>query len=66
MGGTADELRELLELSEAVASEVMEWRRALRQGLPRLQQELIVLESRATAITNFNPVQIPGLLQTAD
>lgn len=40
------------------------WER--QPGLPRLWRSLIDFESRATRIQNFQPLMIPGLLQTAE
>ncbi|MGH8885539.1 MAG: helix-turn-helix domain-containing protein [Egibacteraceae bacterium] len=63
----ADEQRaELVELAGSVATEATVWRRALRRGLPRLQQEVQELEATAGTLRSLQPVVIPGLLQTAE
>jgi len=62
---TQAQREELLAQAEAIAAEVTNWRKAVRRGLPRLQQEVRELEVAAGSIHNFSPVLIPGLLQTA-
>ncbi len=42
------------------------WWQVQGSRLPELWQELIDFERSATAITNYEPLLIPGLLQTAD
>lgn len=61
--GQAAEVRGL---AEAAAVETISWRRAERRGLPRLQDHVRDLEATAATLLNFQPVIIPGLLQTAD
>lgn len=55
----------LLAQAEAIDAEVTSWRKAVRRGLARLQQEVRDLEAAAGSIYNFSPVLVPGLLQTA-
>jgi transcriptional regulator with XRE-family HTH domain len=57
---------QLVELAEAVLTETTTWRTALREGLPRTQQEVAELEATAALICNFQPGAIPGLLQTPE
>lgn len=63
-GASAETQAELLELVEAVATEAVAWRRRLRLGLVALQQETAELEASAGVIRTFQPVLVPGLLQT--
>ncbi len=44
----------------------VEWRRILGTGLQRRQQKALKLEAEATAIRDYQPQIIPGLLQTAE
>src|SRR5208282_2701091 len=57
---------ELRALAEAAAVETISWRKAVRRGLPDLQQDVRELEASAATLLNFQPTIIPGLLQTAD
>jgi transcriptional regulator with XRE-family HTH domain len=57
---------ELRALAEAAAVETITWRKAIRRGLPDLQQDVRELEATAATHLNFQPTIIPGLLQTAD
>lgn len=66
VGASAAQRSELLELAEAVGNETTAWRKAIRRGLSRLQREVQALEASAATISNFQPVLIPGLLQTAE
>lgn len=63
---TDDERDDLLDLAPIVATEVLEWKRAGRQGLARLQRDAAALETTSSAVRAYTPVVIPGLLQTAD
>jgi transcriptional regulator with XRE-family HTH domain len=65
-GASGDQRAELRRLAEAAAVETISWRKAVRRGLPGLQQDVGVLESSAATILNFQPTIVPGLLQTAD
>jgi transcriptional regulator with XRE-family HTH domain len=65
-GASAGQLTEIRGLAEAAAIETISWRRAERRGLPRLQQDVRELEASAATLLNFQPVIVPGLLQTAD
>lgn len=55
---------ELLELVRNAADPG--WVRTHRSGLPDQWQALIELEGSATALHNWDPLWVPGLLQTAD
>jgi hypothetical protein len=63
-GATADQLGQLLELTEAVTTEAVAWRRRLRRGLVALQQETAELEASAGTLREYRPLLVPGLLQT--
>lgn len=65
-GATRDQHAELRTLAEAAAVETISWRKAVRRGLPGLQQDVGGLEISAATIQNFQPTIVPGLLQTAD
>jgi transcriptional regulator with XRE-family HTH domain len=58
------EREELLELVRRAAEPG--WWQVQGSRLPELWQELIDFERSATAIINYEPLLIPGLLQTAD
>jgi transcriptional regulator with XRE-family HTH domain len=62
----AGQAAEVRALAEAAAVETISWRRAGRRGLPRLQDHVRDLEATAATLLNFQPVIVPGLLQTAD
>lgn len=65
--GTPDaQLGSLMELIESVATEAVAWRRAIRRGLPQLQRDVQDLEASAGTIRSYQPVLIPGLLQTPE
>ncbi len=51
---------------EAAAVRVVSWRKAARRGLAELQYDVRAVEASAATVLNFQPVSIPGLLQTAD
>lgn len=55
---------ELLELVRNAA--VPGWVRVHRSGLPDQWRALLELEAAATALHNWQPLWVPGLLQTAD
>jgi transcriptional regulator with XRE-family HTH domain len=57
---------ELVELAETVSTEIIEWRHASRHGYTRLQRDMHAVEAEATAILEYSPLLLPGLLQTAD
>ena len=61
-----EELGELAALLEQLATSATSWRILHRLGLAGKQQEIQELEQQARRITTFQPVMVPGLLQTAD
>jgi transcriptional regulator with XRE-family HTH domain len=65
-GASTQQHEELRALAEAAAVETISWRKAIRRGLPDLQRDARDLEATSATILNFQPVIIPGLLQTAD
>ncbi len=65
-GASTQQREELRALAEAAAVETISWRKAIRRGLPELQRDVRGLEATSATILNFQPVLIPGLLQTAD
>lgn len=66
VGADAAARARLLALAEAVATEATVWRQAVRAGLPRLQLDVRDLEASAATISNYQPVLVPGLLQTPE
>ncbi|MGB6164765.1 MAG: helix-turn-helix transcriptional regulator [Pseudonocardiaceae bacterium] len=78
IGLQADEVAALLgfyQAGKALRDELLElvrragepsWWQAQGSRLPELWQALIDFERSATAITNYEPLVVPGLLQTAD
>ncbi|MGH7883127.1 MAG: helix-turn-helix domain-containing protein [Candidatus Dormibacteraceae bacterium] len=66
VGVNAEIQSELLGLVESVALEVAQWKNVTRKGISHLQQDWGQLESTAAKISQYNPLLIPGLLQTAD
>lgn len=63
---SGDQHAELRRLVENAAVETISWRRTVHRGLPKLQEDVRELEAVSASILNFQPVIIPGLLQTAD
>lgn len=61
--GADDELDELAALADAAATVAVSWRKAMSEGLVKLQQDSRDLEASATLICNFQTVWVPGLLQ---
>lgn len=57
--------REAGELVESVAAEFVTWRSALASGLAARQREAAEAEAAATTLSDWMPLLIPGLLQTA-
>jgi transcriptional regulator with XRE-family HTH domain len=65
-GASPEKSTELVERAELALTEAVNWRSALREGLPVKQRQVGELERAATVVRNFQLAVIPGLLQTAD
>lgn len=65
LGVSAETQERLTTLIEAAYDEVHPWRAAVRQRR-NLQDSVHDLEATATRIATFQPVLVPGLLQTAE
>jgi transcriptional regulator with XRE-family HTH domain len=61
-----EEVIELSNLLDQIATEARSWRLVNRLGLAPRQHELAELEQSAHTIRVFQPVMVPGLLQIAD
>jgi transcriptional regulator with XRE-family HTH domain len=61
-----DELTELADLVEQVATTATSWRVLHRLGLREKQAEVAGIERQAEAIHVFQPTMVPGLLQIAE
>jgi transcriptional regulator with XRE-family HTH domain len=69
LGLRAEEAEELVQRAERAQAEVVNWRRALREGpagLDGLQREWAALERLARTFREYQPLLVPGLLQTAE
>lgn len=64
LGVSAPDRRRLMKLAEQAASG--SWRNSSRVGLTRRQQDFIDRESTAVEICHYNPVLLPGYMQTED
>ncbi|MGW3294433.1 helix-turn-helix domain-containing protein [Streptomyces xiamenensis] len=62
--GVADEQRRSLFVQAARDAHKSGWWQAYQDTLPRTYADYIALESEAVEIKNFEPILIPGLLQT--
>jgi Domain of unknown function (DUF5753) len=62
----AEEIVELSQLLDQIATQARSWRLVNRLGLVPRQQEIGELEQSAHTICVFQPVMVPGLLQIAD
>ena len=65
-GADNTELDQLVALAESAATENVSWRKAISQGLGKLQQDSRDLEASASVISNYQTVWIPGLLQVPE
>lgn len=63
---TAEMRAQITKQAEDSAVRVISWRKVARRGMAELQRDVQSLEASATSLFNFQPVTIPGLLQTAD
>ena len=64
--GAQDQLADLHATRQNIDTAYLEWRKVLGTGTKRRQQASIKWESEARILRSFEPVLIPGLLQTAD
>lgn len=62
----ADRADALVEMALRAATQVGSWRSVHASGLTRRQIEVAGIEASVTALQNFQPALIPGLLETAD
>lgn len=62
--GVTDEQRRALFIQSARDAHKSGWWQAYQDTLPRTYADYIALESEAVEIKNFEPILIPGLLQT--
>ncbi|MCI0685786.1 MAG: helix-turn-helix domain-containing protein [Sporichthyaceae bacterium] len=60
-----DQLGDLLGSLNTLQTQYAEWRRQFRSGTARRQRELLQLAARTKVTCAFEPVVVPGLLQTA-
>jgi transcriptional regulator with XRE-family HTH domain len=65
-GASAEEVGSIADLAEHALTEAVAFRGALRARLPDQQRGVAELERAASAVHAFNPVIVPGLLQTAE
>ena len=65
-GGGEQVRDDLLARRESIATEVGTWRVLHRAGLRRAQETIFQRQAPARSIQTFQPVMVPGLLQTAD
>ncbi|GAA2432070.1 helix-turn-helix transcriptional regulator [Actinomadura vinacea] len=61
-----DHIPDLIATIRNISSAYMEWRREWRAGAGRRQQTIAAQEAETTLFRVFEPVVIPGLLQTRD
>jgi transcriptional regulator with XRE-family HTH domain len=66
VGATPQVVEELLTRLKAVQVEYASWRQQHQAGVLAKQQALLDLEAQVTTIRAFDPVVVPGLLQTAE
>lgn len=66
LGVPDDDRKRLLALAEDAAGPAESWRNSSRSGLTRRQQDFIAFEASAHSIRHYNPVLLPGYLQTRD
>lgn len=64
--GAETHIPDLIATVRNIESQYMEWRRAMRSGARHRQETLAVQEEQATLFRVFEPVFIPGLLQTPE
>jgi transcriptional regulator with XRE-family HTH domain len=66
VGAASEVVEELLAGLKAVQIEYATWRQQHQAGVLAKQQALLDLEAKTTTVRAFDPVVIPGLLQTAE
>ncbi|WP_067836081.1 helix-turn-helix domain-containing protein [Nocardia lijiangensis] len=64
--GTKDQLPDLLATLHNLDAAYLEWRRVLNTGTKRRQHASVKLAQQTTLMRIFQPVIIPGILQTAE
>lgn len=65
--GVAEDVRaDLLDLAERALTSVTDWRTALRGGRRARQEAIADIEAASSAIRIYQPLVVPGLLQTAE
>ncbi|MFE2993558.1 helix-turn-helix domain-containing protein [Nocardia sp. NPDC059246] len=64
--GAEDQLSDLVATRQNIDTAYLEWRKVLSTGTRRRQQASIKWESEARILRWYEPVLVPGLLQTAD
>jgi transcriptional regulator with XRE-family HTH domain len=62
----ADQIEELIATVRHIASMYIEWRRTLHTGTKRRQEASIALEAETELFRWYEPMIMPGLLQTAE
>jgi transcriptional regulator with XRE-family HTH domain len=61
-----DQARTLLELAAVNVGEPGSWRNSSRSGLTRRQRDFIALEASAELVRHYQPVLLPGYLQSVE
>lgn len=66
VGAPVEARTELTELAEAALTETIDWRQELRSGRRRKQERIGREEASVSVIRSWQPLMVPGLLQTAE
>lgn len=61
-----EQLADLIATVRDIEAMYLEWRRMLRSGIRRRQEKSVRIEGETKAFRWYEPVIVPGLLQTAD
>lgn len=64
--GSPSELPDLVAATRAIETQFAEWRRILRAGMTRRQQSSAAAYEKARLFRIYEPIVVPGLLQTLD
>lgn len=64
--GAADQVADLVATVRSIDTMFVEWRRRVRAGTKHRQQESVRIEAATKLFCVFEPLLIPGLLQTAE